>query len=847
MICKKFRRFALCLAFTVLCTLISIPVNAEEYYTYDAITEFDYQFEYLSALGIFDEEKKLSISDEVTRSEYAAIVSKLSGYFVDGSNSKTKFDDVSSDEKNASYINYAVESGYMEASGSIFNPDAPVSTSTVLASIVRVLGYDIFYQNHSPEQIANELEITDKVRTYLTDTVTYGVLAQMLVNTLETYVVDFSGSYYSVGNETFLERQFRYTKKFGVVTTTEESSIVSNKVGVKNNIFIDNVQYDISNDYNHYLGYSVEFYVNDDDEIVFIRPRARKNTEVVLQVDNIESYSNHKYTYFVEGNNKHKTATLDYMCSVVYNKRVVTQITDDVLLPNSGSVRLLDNNNDGNYDVVFVSSYNVMEVNSVDMDKHIIYDKNNTINYINFDEAYQDEMLKVYKSGVSSTFESINPGDVILIYQSIEKDIADIYILNNVSDGIINSIDHGDNVISINSTEFDVVECCDLSNVNLSDNVRVYFDDNNNVVYVKKISQSGDMLGYLFKVHYEDFEEQIYLRLLDADNLMRKVIVEDKIRIDGRTYKSKDFDDASNYLTAFAEMKLIKFSYDDKGIFKVTTQNDTKSEHKLRVTYPKSNKKYISAMQSFYGAFGVSSNTVIFKIPTNNTEDYESYGVVKRSYFGNSKNYDVEAYSTGEGNLVADAILLYEEAEKVRETVGVVIECQVVLDEEDDTVKASITFIDHMGREQTYKTENLSAFDGISAGDFVCCGYDIKNEIKTVSVIYDYSEETYKLSANPSSDYAIGDRYAFGSVYEKHGTALGVTFDEITSQTTHSDCQVYETSIFKGIYKMDETLRKPVPVKASIDDVYDYIHSGGMHSKVLIYTNGETPYIIVIY
>ena len=49
------------------------------------------------------------------------------------------------------------------------------------------------------------------------------------------------------------------------------------------------------------------------------------------------------------------------------------------------------------------------------------------------------------------------------------------------------------------------------------------------------------------------------------------------------------------------------------------------------------------------------------------------------------------------------------------------------------------------------------------------------------------------------------------------------------------------------MYKMDETLRKPIPVQASIDDIKDYKHFGNESSKVLVVTNGENPVMMVVY
>ena len=184
MLYKKIKSLALFLAFVVLCMSAPHSAFAQGYYTYDVIAEYNYQFDFLASLGIVDKQDIKDMSNEVTRSEYAKIISGFSGYNVGAASVEQKFADVKADEANNVYIQYAVECGYMEASGSIFNPEKPVSAETVLSSVIKVLGYDKCYSNMSAVQIAKSMELTEKVDAYLAKTVTYGVLTQILINAL---------------------------------------------------------------------------------------------------------------------------------------------------------------------------------------------------------------------------------------------------------------------------------------------------------------------------------------------------------------------------------------------------------------------------------------------------------------------------------------------------------------------------------------------------------------------------------------------------------------------------------------------------------------------------------------
>ena len=564
-----------------------------------------------------------------------------------------------------------------------------------------------------------------------------------------------------------------------------------------NTVFIDNKQYGITEDYSRYLGYTVEFFVNDDGEVAFIRPKGNKNSELVLNADEIDGFINRTYTYYPDNGTRQKTAKVDYRCSILYNKRAVAEVTEDITVPKNGYVRLLDNDNDGDYDVVFIMSYEVMEVYSADTERYIVYDKNNTVNFIDLYKAYENNNLTVYNGDAVSEFDRIKTDSVILTYMSADGEIAEVYILDNTAEGSVTGIQNGGDKIIIDGKDYETAECFNTDDIDLSDNVKIYLDFDNRAVYAKKLSVRGEKLGYVLMINFDSGDYSLAVRILDSDNETYKILEQEKIIIDNSAYKNMK--KAYDYLELYANRKLVKFSVDENETVSIITQNDTDSEYPLRVTYPKSTIQYISSMQSFYGSFGVSGNTAVFKIPVDDTENYDSYGVLTKSYFSNSESYEVEAYNLGEGSLIADAVLVYEEAEKVKNSIGIVKDdCKMLLDE-DGTAKMSITLIDHTGKEQNFRTEDTSMLEGISPGDFVSCGYDVNNKLKSVSVIYDYSEKKYTQKSNPTSDYAIGIRYAFGKVFEKHGTAIGVAMGDITSETTRLDCQIYDVSLFRSI------------------------------------------------
>ncbi|UKI37007.1 MAG: hypothetical protein L6V93_01920 [Clostridiales bacterium] len=105
------------------------------------------------------------------------------------------------------------------------------------------------------------------------------------------------------------------------------------------------------------IGQTVKFYYKDDafKTIVYAEPDG-SDTVTVLNANDIISCDGKKYTY--EGTSgKERYISLESSHFIMFNGRVASDITNDKYIPEFGCVKLIDNNGDGKYDVVIITSY----------------------------------------------------------------------------------------------------------------------------------------------------------------------------------------------------------------------------------------------------------------------------------------------------------------------------------------------------------------------------------------------------------------------------------------------------------------------------------------------------------
>ena len=108
-------------------------------------------------------------------------------------------------------------------------------------------------------------------------------------------------------------------------------------------------------DWQGLVGYQVHAYVYDDAgdyTLGAIIPAPNRNEAVELLPEDIDSASMSSISATVEENEEKFQLDDNYI--LIYNNEYATGFGAEVLRPAEGSVRLLDNDGDGVYDIVFV-------------------------------------------------------------------------------------------------------------------------------------------------------------------------------------------------------------------------------------------------------------------------------------------------------------------------------------------------------------------------------------------------------------------------------------------------------------------------------------------------------------
>ncbi len=213
---KKVLALALALVMTLsVLSIASAAFTDEE----DINPNYQEAVDVLAALGVFQGRDDGSFDPQatITRAEVAAIIYRIStgdvndeqvGLYAD----YNKFEDVSSDQWFAGYVNYCANATYIKGrSDTIFDPDADVTGYEVLAMILRVVGYD---QNDEwtgtgweikVASTANELGVTDGIKgTTLGSAVSREVVAQMLFAAIQVPCVTYTPAFGYNQNTTIL-------------------------------------------------------------------------------------------------------------------------------------------------------------------------------------------------------------------------------------------------------------------------------------------------------------------------------------------------------------------------------------------------------------------------------------------------------------------------------------------------------------------------------------------------------------------------------------------------------------------------------------------------------------------
>jgi len=689
-------------------------------------------------------------------------------------------------------IQLAKQYGIMEGISSIqFAPEYGITVCESVKVLLSVMGYKVQADAYGgyPEGYTNLAQTTGllkNVKGSITDVITNHDVAQIIYNALDVELLecDFSTNTYEFSDETFMTGILKYGKVKGTVTDNGYTSIDGNSTIGHNKLTVNDITVTLKDSYaSDYIGRQVEMYYSTDDEDENFMLHIELDNEDVITFDaaDFASFSNGVISYYE--NERKISKTLDKNVNLIVNNQMYTSFDEETLKFGDGDITLVPDKN-GKYTLIIANKYEYAVVSSVNASEEYIYSKLKGEDVsTKYHLPSDDETVNIRDvSGSPKTSSDISVGDVLNIRQS--DNFVDVIISNETVSGFKvteKSSDEKQIYISDGTNGYTTSMVYErLSNkpeINVQQIYTLYLNMFGEVIWVSDGSLlSDDRTGVLTMAKYFEDEmesKQRLVKIFTDEGILDKFYATEKIRING---VKKKYEKAVEILNnAIGSVVLFKTSEEDI-ITEITIANEYGNEEKIGWYKIAPTKEYTYGAQggdfdnTFYVAGG---STLVYTAPIS-TADYnkeDNFSVGTAGFTDNGK-YTIEAYAKDPSSVVADAVILRQAAKsggKTKEGEAFFIERIVNTVNEDDEpilMFKGYTFA-FQGRKATAYAELPVAEDAImvsfggvgteipadgdinevgprtyrelSAGDMIYYNLNIRGEIDTIRIGYDYS------------------------------------------------------------------------------------------------------------
>ncbi|MEG2381498.1 MAG: hypothetical protein RSB38_07380, partial [Oscillospiraceae bacterium] len=306
--------------------------------------------------------------------------------------------------------------------------------------LVDVLGYSIY----ANEKGYNNLSIYKDIlkEADIEEGMTKRNAIKMIFKALSSDVMELTGvgkyvSYKIMKGKTFLYQRYNISEEYGRVTGIYGINISNGGDVGEGQIKIgDRVLKGVTREDEKLIGYNVHYYwkeTNSGDASLFMMLED-KNSILKINAEDINDFSQGELSY-TDGKNIRKIKILPSF-DLIFNgcKDVPSTLT---MLPKTGNITLIKNNKTGEYDVVIVKSYEHMIVQSVDLEKQIIYPDAGELEASNTN-VREFSIKDTAKKDVE--IKSLLKFDALLVAQSRNDEVCEILFSDKIVNGTIQEI-----------------------------------------------------------------------------------------------------------------------------------------------------------------------------------------------------------------------------------------------------------------------------------------------------------------------------------------------------------------------------------------------------------------------
>lgn len=451
--------------------------------------------ELLNMLGIFQgyEDGNLHPDWSITRMQFAALVIRALGYDNGIGQMETGFSDVPLSSWGSGYVKMSYDLGIVSGYGDgTFRPENPVTQAESVKMLVAALGYGAAAENGGgfPQgyvTYAAKLQLLDGAVS-TTQQATRGYVASLIANALETGILDkaLNSDKMEVTDDTILSRM-GITVREGTLTAVYGASLSGDDDIEKDEVIVSDERFKTNlNISTEFIGSKVKIYVKNygkDDELLVGITGAYSGKTLVVNADDILEGTTLTSFEYRNSNGKRDSVTLQAGLKITYNGKLVENSLDYTpqrLMPETGTVKLMDTDRNGVYDTAIVKDYKTYVVRSVN--ENAIYDE-----FGKSIKLEDDTVVSVIDNGAYKEVSDIDTGDVLSAAISLDGEIVEILICREIAEGVVTmqGEDDGEIIYSLDTGD----------ELSLSYDYTVALSGGYNMA--EKIELGSDMIFYL--------------------------------------------------------------------------------------------------------------------------------------------------------------------------------------------------------------------------------------------------------------------------------------------------------------------------------------------------------------
>ncbi len=645
----------------------------------------------LQALSVFTgyEDNTMRPGATITRAEMATVILNMMNV-KDYMSYAGVFSDVSASDWHANIIQTAVDMQIVSGMGDgTFAPDSPVTYVQAVKMIVCALGYGEYalYRGGWPNgylTTASRINLNKNASGASDEPVQRGVVAKLVYNAMMTDYPQFNGFstdengqqapvYKTVSGETLGFIKYDLRKIEGIIEVTSAASMVYAELLPQGKVQIDGQVYnDTSGALDSLIGHRAALYYTTDEvgtNTVIYAAEASKNSTFVINAENFGKFNLSSnivtgITYYPEGKGKSSRTLSKFDAPVIiYNSQYLSESDtvgtsyEEFITPQNGKVTLVDNDNDGSYEVINIEKYETMTVAAA-TDKRITGRINGVDNVIiDVDTSGSDErIVKVIKAGAEVRPRNLNENDVASIKRSatsVGTEVIEIQVSGETVSGAVSGIetDESNNYVALINGERYIVDANAIDDISLNSQATFGLDIFGRIGYASSSlgTSANEKYGWIMKVYEDENNPGSTMMRIYTEDGVKELALASKVNywgpsaasassVDGANldfFSNIEYADAGDY-----EIRLCKFATNSSGeIRKLYIANsDTDLADSGAVTFD--NNPIVNATSSGNLAGGYlmnSGNTIEIMFPSN-IDNYGDSSLYSYSV-ANSSNY----------------------------------------------------------------------------------------------------------------------------------------------------------------------------------------------------------------